>query len=117
MKTKIEKQTRATLKAFGIYPKVLGHHYFVLGVLLAQGKQEPLYMKEIYLDIGKHRSPNATYSGVERAMRAAVRSAWEKGNQEMWQKYFPPAPDGTRKRPTNSEFLTCLLEIVEECEQ
>ncbi len=117
MKTKTEKQLRQTLKKFGIDPKVLGHHYFVLGVLLAQGKQEPLYMTEIYMDIGKHRSPNVSYAGVERAMRTAIQTAWEKGNQDMWQTYFPPAPDGTRKRPTNREFLTCLLEIAEEWEQ
>lgn len=116
MKTKIEKQLRQTLKDFGITPKVLAHHYFAIGAMLAREKQEPIYMTEIYLDIGKQRNPNVTYAGVERAMRTAIRTAWEKGNQEMWLKYFPSAPDGTRKRPTNKEFLICLLEIAEEWE-
>ena len=45
---------------------------------------------------------------VERSIRTALDKAWDKRDEEIWQKYFPNA----RQRPSNAVFISRLAEAL-----
>lgn len=49
---------------------------------------------------------------VERSIRHAVHTTWERHNGFIWQQYLENDPDGRSYRPSNSEFFQMLMRIV-----
>ena len=45
---------------------------------------------------------------VERSMRSAIAAAWVRGDEQLWQMYFP----GEAERPTNTSFISRLADCV-----
>jgi len=49
---------------------------------------------------------------VERSIRSAINIAWKRRDEQIWQAYFHPEPDGTIRRPTNGAFITRLADSL-----
>ena len=53
---------------------------------------------------------NTTASRVERAIRHAVEVAWDRGNIDTLNSYFGYTIQGTKGKPTNSEFIAMIAD-------
>ena len=87
-----------------------GFTYCRESILLMAEEPGKQVTKEIYPVLAKEHGTTST--AVEKAIRAAIDSAWEKRREELWRQYFPPAPDGLVAKPTNTLFLSRLSEVV-----
>ena len=54
------------------------------------------------------RKHGSTSSRVERAMRHAIESAWDRGDVEVLNAYFGYTIHNGRGKPTNSEFIAMI---------
>lgn len=54
------------------------------------------------------RKHGSTSSRVERAMRHAIESAWDRGDVEVLNTYFGYTIHNGRGKPTNSEFIAMI---------
>ena len=66
--------------------------------------------KVLYPEIAKRVGGNKV--GVERAIRAAVHTAWARRDERMWRMYFPVGGEGMVPRPTNRSFIAALAERI-----
>ena len=64
--------------------------------------------KELYPTVAKRHS--TTGSRVERAIRHAIESAWDRGDLNAVQEYFGATISGSRGKPTNSEFISMVAD-------
>ena len=48
------------------------------------------------------------WRAVEFAIRRVIQAAWEQGNPEVWEEYFP----GQKKAPTNKQFIATLAQRI-----
>ena len=66
--------------------------------------------KSLYPALAAEFGTSAT--NVEKAMRTTVTAAWNRRRDEIWRRYFPPAPSGQIPRPTAGQFLVRLAATV-----
>lgn len=66
--------------------------------------------KVLYPQIAVHYQ--ATYYQVERSIRTAIESAWEKRNPQVWHRYFPHNYEGEEIRPSNGAFILRLAKVL-----
>ena len=66
--------------------------------------------KHLYLDLAKEFKTSP--GNVEKALRTTVTTAWTRRRDEVWRRYFPPAPSGEIPRPTAGQFLIRLSDVV-----
>lgn len=107
-------ETRITLllREFGIPANIKGYQYLRKAIQMAVESPETMnaVTKVLYPDIAKcHRT---TAGGVERAIRNAIEVAWNRGNVECLQKYFGYTISPNVGRPTNSEFIATLADML-----
>ena len=56
---------------------------------------------------------NGTATQVERALRSTIEAAWKKRNEQVWRMYFPVGKNGKLAKPTNTEFLSRIVECLQ----
>lgn len=101
------------LQRLGFSASVKGYRYARCGILMAL--KNPEYLEEVtkrlYPEIGKKFS--STGSRVERAIRHAITSTWEKGwaDPEFVETKLHNTFSPDRK-PTNSEFLATIVDTM-----
>ena len=90
------------LRRLGIWPNLSGYQYMLKGFELIRENSEYLQCvtKRLYPDIG--RAYKASWPSVERAIRTAVISCWDRGNRDFLDQI---ADYHLRDRPTVSEFF------------
>ena len=80
------------------------------------------YLREAILLIAKNPSQSVTKvlypavahifgcqkENVERSIRTALDSAWERGDRQLWNRYFPDAA----YRPSNAVFISRIAEAL-----
>ena len=71
---------------------------------------ESAVTKEIYPLIAKQHGGNVKQ--VEKAIRDAIKTAWNRGNPSVWRLYFPPMRNGELRCPGNDEFLSRLARAL-----
>lgn len=100
-----------TLLRLGVSTKLRGYGYLREAVLL-MGK-DPLQSitKELYPAVAAICC--ATAAQVERSVRSAVASAWDRCDRQIWQLYFPADDRGNIPRPTNATFISRLADELQ----
>ena len=83
-----------------------GFQYILSGLPLFAENPQQTVTKELYPAIAKLHGKSKEQ--VERSIRNAIDSAWQRRDERIWKLYFSPAPDGTIPRPTNSQLLYTL---------
>lgn len=99
-----------TLRELGMPANLLGYQYFRFAIYAALRNPEILraITKKLYPQVA--REFHATATGVERAMRHAIEVVWNRGNIEILEKYFGYTVDPNRGKPTNSEFVSLIVD-------
>ena len=108
----VERVIGETLMEVGIPLAIKGYRYTVTGVklLLDHPEMADGITKELYPAIA--RQHNTISSRVERGIRYAIEFAFTNGNSEVLYRYFRNTVSGIKGKPTNSEFLTLMAEVV-----
>ena len=108
----LEVQISNLMRQLGIPARLKGYQYLRKAIIMAM--KDPAVMdgvtKILYPDIAK--CYGTTASCVERAMRKAIAVAWERGNIDFLQYYFGCTKKPQMAKPTNSEFIATVADIL-----
>lgn len=101
------------LVRLGIRPNLKGYQYLRTAIRLSMKDPEELdgITKRLYPSVA--RKHGTTSDKVEHAIRHAVKTAWAKGNTDEQKAVFGYSFE-EGKNPTNSEFITQVLEYIEK---
>ncbi len=94
----------------GIPAHIKGYHYLREAILLSLENEEMLesVTKQLYPTVAKKFSTTA--SRVERAIRHAIETAWDRGDLDMIQNLFGYTVSVGKGKPTNSEFIALITD-------
>ncbi len=97
-----------TLVSLGVVTSQSGFHYLRDGIRMKAKDPGVAMTKELYPAVAKRHgvSPDA----VEKAMRTAVRTAYNRGDPEQWRRLFGTDRTGRIPLPANGQFLSRLAE-------
>lgn len=98
------------LMTLGFSAKLDGYGYLVEAIPLYARDPSQAITKELYVAVGELRRKEATL--VERSIRSAIDKAWRERDEEVWQRYFRCAPDGTVPRPSNGAFIARMAQLL-----
>lgn len=109
----VEQRIRLHLHILSFQPHRDGYTQLCKGLpLLCQEPNQPL-SKQLYPAIAKATGCSDGRS-VEHSIREAICAAWENRDDTVWNRYFPPNAEGTRRCPSNKQFLLRLVETILE---
>ncbi len=94
----------------GIPAHIKGYHYLREAILLSLKDSEMLesVTKLLYPTVAKEFSTTA--SRVERAIRHAIETAWDRGDLDTIQNLFGYTVSVGKGKPTNSEFIALITD-------
>lgn len=94
----------------GIPAHIKGYHYLREAILLSLDDSEMLesVTKLLYPTVAKRF--NTTASRVERAIRHAIETAWDRGDIDTIQNLFGYTVSVGKGKPTNSEFIALITD-------
>ena len=101
------------LLAIGVPPNVYGYGYIIRSIELILMNPEYMHYitKGLYIDVAKDF--HATPTGVERAIRHAINTAWLNNcNEEFIHNMFQNCIRPNKKVPSNSVFLSRLYYYI-----
>ena len=100
------------MKDMGIPASIRGYKFLCQAILLALDNENVLYAvtKVIYPTVAKDNE--TTPSRVERSMRHAIETAWERGDVRVLSELFGYTVKASRGKPTNSEFIAIVTEHI-----
>ena len=108
----LELRISGMMRQLGVPAHLKGYRYLRKAIIIAM--KDPAVMdgvtKILYPDIAKYYGTTA--SCVERAMRKAIEVAWERGNIDFLQHYFGYTVKPQMGKPTNSEFIATIADIL-----
>lgn len=107
----IEQTTVAgVLREIGVPAHIKGYRYLQKAILMAMVDGDVIHSmtKRLYPDIAKCYKTKAAC--VERAMRHAIETTWNRGNSDTLNKYFSATISGDRGKPTNGEFIAMIAD-------
>lgn len=111
----MKKQTRKLLLECGIPQHIKGYQYLgtaIEAVLEDPSKLDAGITKVLYPHIAKIH--DTTTSRVERAIRHAIKMAWDRANLDFFYKMFGYSIDKYRGKPTNMHFISACVEVLKE---
>jgi two-component system, response regulator, stage 0 sporulation protein A len=98
------------IKAIGITANIRGYHYLRDAILLVHENFDLMNRLTTSLYVSVAKKYNSTPQRVERAMRHAIETAWNKGNIEVLENFFGYTILDTKGKPTNGEFIAMLAD-------
>ena len=110
------KTLKATITAIiheiGVPAHIKGYNY--LRAAIEEVVKDPTMIeavtKRLYPKVAKKFQ--STTSKVERAIRHAVEVAWNRGDWETLNKFFGNTIDASKGKPTNSEFIALIADVI-----
>lgn len=95
------------LKRLGLPAHLDGSKYLCEALRQLADKPDQRYTKELYPAVGAVFGVSG--ERVERCIRDAIRKAWLKRDEQIWKRYFQPDGLGNIARPSNAQFISCLM--------
>lgn len=110
----VEKMIRAQLTWLGTPEHIKVHRYLVTALRMVVDSPDCLdaVTKELYPGVAALH--NTTASRVERAIRHAIEVTWDRGDLDVLAACFGNTVSITKGKPTNSEFLARLGNVVRQ---
>ena len=104
----LELKVTEILHQIGVPAHIKGYHYLRDSIIMCVEKPEIInaVTKQLYPSVAKKYE--TTSSRVERAIRHAIEVAWDRGDVEVLNGYFGYTIQGSRGKPTNSEFIAMI---------
>lgn len=108
----LDKEVSRIILTLGIPPNFKGYSYLEAAIILTV--QEPGLINEVttklYPFIARHFNTNE--QRVERAMRFAIETAWNKGNVQILHDLFGYCIDDQKGKPTNASFIAKIADKI-----
>lgn len=98
------------IKTVGITANIKGYHYLRDAILLVHKNFDLMSRLTTGLYACVAQKYNSTPQCVERAMRHAIETAWNRGNIGILEEFFGYTILETRGKPTNGEFIAMLAD-------
>lgn len=106
-----DKAISELIEKLGIRKSLAGHKYLVAAISMHCATTSPPELKYLYRLVADHYG--TTSLAVEKAIRYAIESAWNKGDYYEQNRLFGLSIDESRGKPTNAEFIARIsLEYV-----
>ena len=111
-KENIEDVISEILVELGMPSHIIGYQYSVCAIKIAVENPDIInaITKELYPSVAEHYGTTA--SRAERAIRHGIECAWDRCDFDVIEKYFGNTISLTKGRPTNSEFIARVSNIV-----
>ena len=112
----VQKNLHTTVTALmheiGVPPHIKGYQYLREAIIMAvqDSKAVESITKVLYPEVAKKF--RTTPSRTERAIRHAIEIAWDRGDIEIFKKYFGNTISPMKGKPTNSEFIAMLADHI-----
>ena len=96
------------LHSLGIPSHIRGFQYIRDGILLMCNNENRIsyITKDIYPELSLRY--NTPPSRVERAIRHAIETSWNRGDMELMDEIFGNSLNLNRDKPTNAEYITTI---------
>lgn len=106
----LEVMVTDIIHQIGVPAHIKGYHYLREAIMLAVREQDIMnsVTKILYPTVAKKF--DTTPSRVERAIRHAIEVAWDRGDIEVLNGIFGYTIQGSRGKPTNSEFIAMIAD-------
>lgn len=98
------------IKAVGITANIKGYHYLREAILLVHNDFDLMSHLTTGLYVSVADKYHSTPQRVERAMRHAIETAWNKGSIKVLEDFFGYTIHETKGKPTNGEFIAMLAD-------
>jgi two-component system response regulator (stage 0 sporulation protein A) len=107
-----EEEIANILVEIGVPEHIKGHRYAVYAIQLVVDNPDIIdsITGELYPAVAERF--NTTNSRVERAIRHGIECAWDRSNLDVIKKRFGNTISCTKGKPTNSEFVARIANIV-----
>ena len=105
-----EEKLQHLLLELGVPSHLKGYRYLLVAIPLYKSNPDQIITKELYPAVAA--ACRCQKEHVERSIRSAINIAWKRRDEQIWQAYFHPEPDGTIRRPTNGAFITRLADSL-----
>lgn len=106
--------TAGLLRVLGIPGRLHGSTYLRTAVPLYARDPLQSITKVLYPEVARLCGCKASH--VERSIRSAIESGWNRRDDNIWRLYFPVDDTGTVDRPTNGEFIARLAQSLQSAE-
>ena len=108
----LERTVTAIIQEIGVPAHIKGYQYVREAIVLAVQDIEVInaVTKVLYPAVAKRFG--TTPSRVERAVRHAIETAWDRGDLETLQSYFGYTVNSAKGKPTNSEFIAMIADRI-----
>ena len=109
----LEAMVTTLIHEFGVPAHVKGYRYLREAILLAVNDMDVVnaVTKVLYPQVSKMFG--TTPGRVERAIRHAIETAWDRGDRAAMQRYFGCTIFNTKGKPTNSEFIALAADQLQ----
>ena len=97
------------LHNLGVPSNLKGYTYIVKAIELLIIKKEK-NLSKIYKEISIQY--NTKISNIESSIRYAIEISWNRGDIDLIDKIFGYSIDISRVKPTNTEYITSIVEII-----
>lgn len=97
------------LMRLGFEPHREGYEQLLLTIPLYAAAPKEAINKVTYAKVAEMVGAN-DYRTVEHSIRAAILSAWDKGDRALWNSLFPEDPRKPGKAPSNKIFISRIVE-------
>ena len=108
----LERYITDIMLDIGVPAHLRGYHYLRDAILLSGRDMEVVssVTKLLYPTVAKRFK--TTNQKVERAIRNAIEVSWERGNTETFERMFGYSAQEGRTRPTNSEYIARIADMI-----
>ena len=103
----VPEQVLCDLRLLNVPVHLSGYRYLCIAIPLFARDISQLMCGELYPAIAQELG-YTDWRAVEFAIRRAILWAWEHGDPEVWNEYFP----GINKAPTNKQFIATLAQRI-----
>ncbi len=104
--TEADWRTSDLLIRLGLPEHLQGFRNMAVGISLLTEDPDQFLGKTLYVEIALRN--RVSDDSVEKSIRDAIHSGWNRGNRSLWQQYFP----GADRAPQNKSFLIRMAGIV-----
>lgn len=108
----IEDVISEILVELGMPCHIMGYRYSIYAIKIAVENPDIInaITGELYPSVAEHYA--TTESRIERAIRHAIEVTWNRCDIDVIEKYFGNTISATKGKPTNSEFIARVSNIV-----
>lgn len=109
-KESVELMVTSIIHEIGVPAHIKGYHYLREAIILAVNDIDIInaITKVLYPTVA--RKFQTTPSRVERAIRHAIETAWNRGDIDTLNRFFGYTVSNTKGKPTNSEFIAMIAD-------